>query len=841
MPESLFSSSARPSLGASSLVRVVPLTPVEGAFTYGVPEALAEDVQVGSRVVIPFGRRTLTGVVVGPAEENPSFRVKDLSDVLDERPAVPTDLLALTHWIADYYLCTWGEALKAALPTGTEVTSRRTVTALAPPEAWDGPDLGRRVLAAIHKRQRRRTTTTALRRDLGRTVPTRLLDRMEEAGVLHVEEAVSARVTEKTEAHLHLAGGTDVPAALDDLRGHRQQQLLTFLADAEAPVRQAEALQETGASTSTVASLLERGLVVKEERAVERTADALDAAPDGPPPSITLHPAQTEALAAITEALEASAECGEPHTFLLRGVTGSGKTEVYLRALRRALAAEKSAIVLVPEIALTPQTVRRFRAHFGDRVAVLHSRMSDGERRDAWHAIRDGRYPVVIGPRSAVLAPVADLGLVIVDEEHEGSYKQFDPAPRYHARDVAVMRAHRAGAVCVLGSATPSLESLANVKAERYTLLRMPERVPVAGHEAAPLPPVRTVDLAREFTVKRLKGALSDALRDAIRERLSREEQVILLQNRRGFAPVLSCQTCGHTPTCPDCAVTLTLHRPRGPSFAHLRCHYCGIVERIPDACPRDGGEMAPLGSGTQKIEEELAEVVPEARVLRMDLDTTSRKGAHARILGRFGRGEAHVLLGTQMVAKGLDFPRVTLVGVVNADTGLLLPDFRAAERTFQLLAQVAGRAGRHDLPGEVILQTRSPEHAAIQHALHHDFWGFVREEMADRRALGYPPFARMIGVEFKGPEEASTLALARTWTEALESRCGELSAVEVLGPTAALIGRVQRMWRFHTLLKAPRALPPSRLGALVRAVEEAVAVPNRHRVNIDVDPVGMF
>ncbi|HYG69777.1 MAG TPA: primosomal protein N', partial [Anaeromyxobacteraceae bacterium] len=416
------------------------------------------------------------------------------------------------------------------------------------------------------------------------------------------------------------------------------------------------------------------------------------------------HPAQAAALGEIEGALAA----GRPRTFLLHGVTGSGKTEVYIRAIRAALAQGKTALVLVPEIALTPQTVRRFRAHFGDRVAVLHSRMSDGERYDAWRAIRDGRYPIVIGPRSAVFAPLENLGLVVVDEEHEASYKQFDPAPRYHARDVAVMRAHRAGAVCVLGSATPSLESLANAKAAKYRLLKMPERVPVRGKQPAPLPPVRVVDLAREKEVRRLKGALSHDLRNAIRARLDRREQVILLQNRRGYAPVLTCDDCGFTPHCRDCAVSLTVHKPR----RQLRCHYCGWTERQPDACPKCGsGALALLGAGTQRVEEELAEAFPEARVLRMDLDTTARRGAHRRLLDAFGSGEADVLLGTQMVAKGLDFPRVTLVGVVNADTGMLLPDFRAAERTFQLLAQVAGRAGRRDLPGEVILQTRNPGH----------------------------------------------------------------------------------------------------------------------------------
>jgi primosomal protein N' (replication factor Y) len=401
------------------------------------------------------------------------------------------------------------------------------------------------------------------------------------------------------------------------------------------------------------------------------------------------------------------------------------------------------------------------------------------------------------------------------------------------------MRAHRAGAVCVLGSATPSLESLANARAGKYRLLRMPERVPVRGEAPAPLPPVRLVDLAREREVRRLKGALSLDLRNAIQACLDRREQVILLQNRRGYAPVLTCDDCGFTPRCRDCAVTLTVHKPK----RHLRCHYCGWTERLPAACPACGSAaLTLLGAGTQRVEEELAEVFPQARVLRMDLDTTARRGAHRRLLDAFGRGEADVLLGTQMVAKGLDFPRVTLVGVVDADTGMLLPDFRAAERTFQLLAQVAGRAGRRDLPGEVVLQTRNPAHPALQFALRHDFEGFARHELAERQALGYPPFGRLVGVEFKGPEEAATQALAERWTTGLTAELARAPGTEVLGPTAALVGRVKRLWRFHTILKAPRTVAPAALAALVRAANDrAGAPPKGHRVNVDVDPLGLY
>ena len=497
---------------------------------------------------------------------------------------------------------------------------------------------------------------------------------------------------------------------------------------------------------------------------------------------------------------------------------------------------KKTGIILVPEIALTPQTVRRFRAPFGDQIAVLHSRMSLGERYDAWRHLRSGRFKVAIGPRSAVLAPLENLGLVVVDEEHESSYKQFDPAPRYHARDVAVMRAAMNGAVCVLGSATPSLESFANAQSGKYTLLEMPERVPVPGRKAAALPDVRVVDLTLEKKKHRLEGALSEPLVEAIRERLGRGEQTILLQNRRGYAPVIECDACGWSPLCRDCSVTLTYHKAK----RHLRCHYCGRTARLPDVCPKcDAPELARLGMGTQRVEEELAVRFPGARVLRMDLDTTGRKGAHHRLLGRFRRGEADVLLGTQMVAKGLDFPNVTLVGVVNADAGMLLPDFRSEERTFQLLTQVAGRAGRAELKGEVIFQTRNPEHAALRFATTHDYAGFAGEALPERKVFGYPPFGRVVGVEFRGPKEETVADVAERWTSVLIAQAGHL---QVLGPEPAFIGRVKRQYRYHTIIKLPPSFRAAGLQKLLRCTNtRAGRPPKGYRVAIDVDAVGLF
>ncbi|MDX1439691.1 MAG: primosomal protein N' [Rubricoccaceae bacterium] len=747
------------------LAEIAPLAPVEGPFSYLVPDSMA--VVKGSRVVVPFGGRRVMGVVL-ESRSGDTDGLKAVEKLLDDQPVFTDELLGLTEWIADYYLCSRGEVLKAVLPRGL---------------IWT---------------QRKRAST-----------------------------AVKARLVK----HLQIVEGINLEAALAELRGARQRALLETVACAGGPLVQAEALQRVGASSATAKSLVDKGLLKICEIEVERRSDEFAGAVD-PPRMVDLHASQKKAVTSITDAIENASH----RTFLLHGVTGSGKTEVYIHALKETLERGKTAIILVPEIALTPQTVRRFRTHFGRKVAVLHSRMSDGERFDAWRAIRAGKYPIVIGPRSAVLAPLANIGLIVVDEEHETSYKQFDPAPRYHARDVAVMRAFQNDGVCVLGSATPSLESAANAQHGKYTLLKMPDRVPVQGHDAAPLPDVHVVNLAREKEIQRLKGALSDRLRDAVQKRLERDEQVILLQNRRGYSPVLTCDACGFTPACRDCAVSLTVHKAR----RQLRCHYCGLAERQPDRCPACGsGDLVFLGTGTQRIEEELAELFPEARVLRMDLDTTSRKGAHRQILERFGSGDADILLGTQMVAKGLDFPGVTLVGVVNADTGMLMPDFRAAERTFQLLAQVAGRAGRKDLPGEVVLQTRNPDHAAVQFALTHDYEGFARKELSERRVLGYPPFGRMIGVEFKGPEERGVSLLAQDWTNELAKG---LSGVEVLGPTSALVGRVKKQWRYHTILKAPRSIPAPQIARFVREANSRFGAPKKgYRINIDVDPVGLY
>jgi len=588
-------------------------------------------------------------------------------------------------------------------------------------------------------------------------------------------------------------------------------------------------------SPSVLRGLVARGLAVIVEETVARDPFLTreQRAPDTHVPTTP----QQRAIHRLSVA--------EPgHVALLHGVTGSGKTLVYLELLRRVVLEEgKSAIVLVPEIALTPQTVDRFRAVFGDEIAVLHSALSDGERYDAWLALRRGEKRIAVGARSAVFAPLRNLGAIVVDEEHEGSYKQGE-APRYHAREVAIVRARAEGAVVVLGSATPSLESWSNAQSGKYELLTLPDR---AG--GATLPKVAVVDLRAE----RAKAppsdvpdadaafamAVSPALADALRVRLERKEQSILLLNRRGYAAFVQCGTCGDVAVCPNCSISLTYHR----TPERLVCHYCQHAEALHTKCPRcAGARLRQRGLGTQQVERLLAERYPSARIARMDVDTTSGKWAHTEILDRVGAGEVDILLGTQMIAKGLDFPNVTLVGVIDADIGINLPDFRASERCYQLLSQVAGRAGRGPKGGEVLIQTRAPTHHAVRCAVTHDYHAFVKEELAGRARPAYPPTLRLANVVLSGTQEEATARLATkaaAWLHRLIAR-SDVHGVTVIGPAPCPVERVKNRWRWHVLIKSER---PQELGRVGRYLVERFEIPKQFglRMTLDRDPVALL
>jgi primosomal protein N' (replication factor Y) len=531
-------------------------------------------------------------------------------------------------------------------------------------------------------------------------------------------------------------------------------------------------------------------------------------------------PAQATAVDSMVQALRA----GAAKTFLLHGVTGSGKTEVYLRAMAEASRLGRQAILLVPEITLTPQTVSRLRGRFGGRAAVVHSRMQDSERRRIWHGARRGDYDVVLGPRSAIFAPLPDVGLIVIDEEHDGAYKQED-APRYQARDVAIERARAAGAVVVLGSATPDIETYVRATRGEMEILRLAERVSTLR-----LPQVTLVDQ------RKTKGSFSPELLDAIQDRLKKKEQVILFLNRRGFAPFVQCASCGEALKCDSCAVTLTYHKPD----AMLRCHYCDHARKMPKQCPGCRASMLQFrGAGTQRIEEELVDHFPTMRIARLDSDSVRRVGAHEEILGKFLEGEIDVLLGTQMVAKGLDFPRVTLVGVINSDTGLHLPDYRSTERTFQLLAQVAGRAGRSELGGTVLVQTRCPEHPCLAAARDHDDGAFREAEVIQRKDMRYPPFARLASVLVRGPDKIRTEEAATALGERLTAVSDGIEGwTEVLGPAEAPLAQIRGKWRFRLLVKGDdrehvRTIVSEALGPLGGFSDVDVSV--------DVDPLDML
>jgi primosomal protein N' (replication factor Y) len=743
--------------GSARYAEVVLPVPVSRAYTYHIPDALADRVVPGARVVVPLRRGKVVGIVSAVSDQPSAVSdIKPISAAPDEQPALSPALLQLGHWMSDYYGAPLGLALRAILPGPLWSVERPA----GPGEAAE------RVLVLTGQVES-------------------LLER----------ERVFKRAPKRRVAY----------EAVEALGG-------------SAPV--AHLVERLKLSGSAIDGLVKQGLARIDRHTETRDPFATLSSP--PPPALT----------ADQQRVVAAARGTPPDTpVLIHGVTGSGKTLVYLDLLRSVVASGQGAILLVPEIALTPQTVARVRGVFSDQVAVLHSGLSDGERADAWRALRRGERRVAVGPRSAVFAPVQRLGAIVVDEEHDPSYKQ-GTAPRYHARDAAVERARlEGGARVILGSATPSLETLDLAARGRVATFSLPERV-----GARPLPPVEVIDLKTASRVPEA-GVIpwTEALDGAVAGALNRGEQVILLLNRRGFATFVQCPACGDVRACPNCAIALTVHQ----TPAALRCHYCGHEEPVPETCRVCGSATQRLrGLGTQQLEHFVAARFPAARIARMDLDTTSTKWSHHHILERVARGEVDILLGTQMIAKGLDFPNVTVVGVVDADTGLHFPDFRAAERTFQLVAQVAGRAGRGPRGGRVYVQTRSPDHHAIRAAAAHSVGAFAEAELPHRTPPNppYPPSVGLVRFVVSGREQARTAAIAervaawlrRAGTERLEG------ALTVLGPAPCPITRLRGLWRWHVLVKAAEARA---LGRVVRAWRA-----KSHRaVTVDRDPVSLL
>jgi primosomal protein N' (replication factor Y) len=819
--------------------------PLDQTFTYAVDGVAPV---VGARVLVPFSGQKLMGVVVRVHDDAPAdgFEIKPVQQVLDEAALLPDELMKLATWIAAYYVAPLGEVLRGMLPLAAEV-KRNVVYRIA--------EAGRRVLYnSAAKGSSRRSKLTVEEQNLEYAV-LNYLECGDSAKLSALRSATGANkgllegmvrkrwLTREALAEERDARRVETVAVLvPDVRlpklNENQTAILAELAAVGGRMRVRElriSLTREGVPESTLGTLVKRGLVVLEEVAEEFHLGGVSAQGKKHAHEHALNEAQMEALGTIAAAMDKGGFC--PH--LLYGITGSGKTSVYFAAMQRALDAGNSALLLVPEIGLTPAMAGQMYAAFGGEVALLHSQLTPDERAEQWHRIRRGDARIVVGTRSAVFAPMVKLRLVIVDEEHDSSYKQ-EETPRYHGRDVAVMRAKLNDAVVVLGSATPSLESWANAERGRYVRIEMRQRV-----MDRPLPAVELVDMRCEFKEMGQEQIFSRKLIEETQQTLDRGEQAILLLNRRGYSSSVMCRSCGEKIECENCAISMTYHKRVNESEAiaqpgqRLECHYCGFRRTVPAKCPKCESEhLYFLGVGSQQGEERLQELFPGARIGRMDRDTVRGRGDMERLLARLHGGEINLLVGTQMIAKGHDIHGVTLVGVVGADFQLGIPDFRAAERVFQLLTQVSGRAGRGDLAGKVLVQTYYPEHYAVQFAAKHDYPGFAAKEMQYRRWMHYPPYAVLANVVVQSDKLEEAAALSSTLGRWFQQ--ARLDKVRVLGPAAAPIVRLKRIYRYHFVLKAERrqALGEALRKMLAYAETQGIA---RRNLTVDVDAVHLM
>lgn len=815
---------------------ILPL-PLADSYTYRLPEEYAQTVQTGSRVVVQFGpKRYYTAIVVRKHTDPPQgdYEVKEVTEILDSTPIVSATELKLWRWIASYYMCSIGDVYKAALPSGLKIESE-TVVELNKAFEAETPlrDREQKVLDALQLNPRQSikqlTKSCALKNCM--QVVKALLDK----GALFVGETILQSYRPKSEAHVRLCEAYRSAEALNGAlgilkRAPKQEKLLLKLielAECSEPdytnqkeVARSLLLKESGMAAAILNALIAKGIVETYMVEIGRLSPAVtDAAPQLTP----LSPQQQTAFEQIRGIWQKQDVC------LLHGVTSSGKTEVYIHLINEQLKQGRQVLYLVPEIALTQQMTDRLRRIFGARLGVYHSKFSDAERVEIWKKqLSNEPYEVVLGVRSSVFLPFRDLGLVIVDEEHETTYKQQEPAPRYHARSVAVMLAAYHKGKVLLGTATPSVESYYNAQSGKYGLVQMTERF-----GQVQLPHIEVVDLKEEYHKKRMYGPFSTALYDAIRDALSQGRQAILFQNRRGYAPMLECTACGWVPRCDRCDVSLTYHR----GMHQLICHYCGNVYNVPFKCPSCGGEtLSKRGMGTERIEEEVTRFFPKARVARMDLDTTRSKHAYEQILIDFQEGKTDVLIGTQMVSKGLDFANVSVVGIMNADTMLNYPDFRAYERSFQLMAQVAGRAGRRGSQGLVILQTRNTDLPVIHQVMANDYTSLYEEQATERQYFHYPPFCRLIYIYLRGRDEVAVIHAA----EAMATGMRRYFAERVLGPEPPAVARVQSLHIRKLMLKVEPSLGVTQVRHCLYGVQQELHQQGLlHNVTLyyDVDP----
>ena len=813
---------------------ILPLA-LPGRLTYSLPDSLQGLVQTGSRVIVPVRKKFYTALVANvhycPPE---NYETKDVLEVLDARPILLPQQFKLWEWIASYYICTPGDVYKAALPSGMKLESETIVTGNPDFEA-DAPLHPREQQVLDLLAQSPEQCITQLEKQTGGRNLLPVVNSLLAKGAVTIKEELKRSYKPKTEIRVKLADAFQAEEALRHLfakleRVPKQLALLMKYLELSGffnsrtdlrEVSKKELLARSGATSSVLNGLTNKGVFETYQYEIGRLERAESQTMELNP----LNPAQQAAYNAILEQFRRKNVC------LLHGVTSSGKTEIYIHLIRQAIQAGRQVLYLLPEIALTTQITERLKRVFGNRIGIYHSKFPDAERVEIWQKQLkpEGHYDVILGVRSSVFLPFHDLGLVIVDEEHETTYKQQDPAPRYHARSTAIMLASMYGAKVLLGTATPGVETYHNALAGKYGYVGLTER-----YQDIRLPDIRIVDIKELARKKMMNGPFSPELLAEIRQALERKEQVILFQNRRGFAPMIECKVCGWVPKCKNCDVSLTYHK----GLNQLTCHYCGYTYAVPRSCPACGSvELVNRGFGTEKIEDNIREIFPDAKVARMDLDTTRSRSAYERIIADFEAGRTHILIGTQMVSKGLDFDHVSVVGILNADNMLNYPDFRAHERAFQLMAQVAGRAGRKNKRGLVILQTKSPDLPVIHQVVANDYAGMYRDQTAERQQFNYPPYCRFIYVYLKHRKEEVVNQAA----DILASWLRPAFADKVLGPDKPPVGRIQMLFIKKIVIKVDLNMSSTKIREYLQAVQQRLIEDERFRTLIvyyDVDPM---
>ncbi|MGG3558060.1 primosomal protein N' [Peribacillus frigoritolerans] len=796
----------------ASVIVDVPAKQTDREFDYRIPEKWNQVIKPGMRVIVPFGPRMVQGFVTGLKAKSDFAKLRFIKEPMDLEPILNDELLQLGDWLTKEAMCFKISALQAMLPAAMKAKYEKFIKVVEDKKDQLPPSI-----------QNLFGKNDSLSwKDVIEGENASLVQKEMQNGNLELEYNVKNRLNKKTVRVIKpLLSPMELKELASAISSHakKQQELLQYFIEHQEPIPLKELLELMNTSSGTVKSLVSKGALAEMDQEVYRDPYENRVFEKSIP--FTLTAEQTAALKPIQEKIHHD----EHDVFLLYGVTGSGKTEVYLQAIASVIEKGKEAIMLVPEISLTPQTVKRFKERFGEQVAVMHSGLSVGEKYDEWRKIHRKEVKVVVGARSAVFAPFENLGLVIIDEEHESSYKQ-EETPRYHARDVAIERAKSYGCPVILGSATPTLESFARAKKNVYKLLTLSQRM-----NKNALPAVDIVDMREELRTGN-RSMFSELLFTKLKDRLEKGEQTVLMLNKRGHSSFVMCRSCGLVINCPNCDISLTYHRFNDI----MKCHYCGFEEGMPSVCPECESEhIRFFGTGTQKVEEELAKILPEARVIRMDVDTTSKKGSHERLLNAFGEGKADILLGTQMIAKGLDFPNITLVGVLSADTMLHLPDFRSSEKTFQLLTQVSGRAGRHQLPGEVVIQTYTPEHYSIELSALQDYDAFYEREMYLRRQSHYPPYYYVVLITVSHEDLMKTVSVTEKITNYLGSRLNRDSVV--LGPVASPISRINNRYRYQCLIKYKREPDLNQhLRTLLEHYQKETAQ-NHLQISIDLNP----